>query len=174
MRKFFIVKGKPGRLVGDPARPHGFIGQRPIARVPDKNGKVPPLAQKPGDRFEPCLAVLPKHRETRKPLLRGSLEVIRAFEAEDFKAALKELHQSKEMAEEMAADKQAAENAKTKAKADASKDKAAAEKAKAEADAAKAQKERAAAGVAKAKADAEKAKAKADAAAANELKGNDK
>jgi hypothetical protein len=134
MRKFFIVKGKKGRLVGDPARPHGFIGQRPIARVPGKDGKVPPLAKKPGDRFEPCLAVIPKHRETRKPLLRGSLDVLQAFEAENFAAAVKVLNDSPQMKAQTEDDKKKAESAKKERGEDKAKAKAEAEaKAKAKA-----------------------------------------
>lgn len=85
MRKYLLVKGKKGRLVGNPFKPKGFVGQRQLYF---EKGKVP---KKRGDHFEPCLEVVPKHRHLNKALLRGSLEVVEEFFAEDIYEARKKL-----------------------------------------------------------------------------------
>jgi len=81
MRKFYLVRGVKGILVGDPWRPQGFIGQTQLRFA---KGELPKCAR---DRFEPCLAAVPHHPEVMKPLAKGHLEVVEEFWAKNIKEA---------------------------------------------------------------------------------------
>lgn len=85
MRKYYLVRGKKGVLVGDPWKQHGFIGQAPVHF---EKGQLPKLA---ADRWKPCLAVIPKHPEVFKPLQRKQLEIVKEFQANNIKEAMKQL-----------------------------------------------------------------------------------
>jgi hypothetical protein len=108
MRKYYLVRGKKGILVGDPWRPHGFIGQKKVKLADGEK-----MAERAGDRYEPCLAVVPKHREIAKPLKKGRLEVVEEFTAKNFMDACekRDKHPSVLAAAKAAAEKAAAAKA---------------------------------------------------------------
>ena len=85
MRKYLLVKGKRGRLVPDPFKPQGFVGQRQLYF---EEGNAPKAR---GEHFEPTVVVVPKHRHLAKALKKGSLEVLEEFTAKNTKEALKKL-----------------------------------------------------------------------------------
>ena len=70
MRKYYIVKGKPGVLVGDPTAPGRFIGQRKLSFT---DGYPKRLA----DRYEPQFAAAPKEPTILKAFANGSLEKVK-------------------------------------------------------------------------------------------------
>ncbi len=84
MSKNFLVIGKKGVLVGDPWRATGFLGQRPVRRSADE-----PMAKLMADRWEPCVAVFPKHPEVARALRLGHFEILEEFEADSYAEACK-------------------------------------------------------------------------------------
>jgi len=67
MRKFMVIEGRPGLLVGSPFGANRFIGQ---SRKQWKDGEMP---AKPHERYRPVVQAVPWHRDLLKPVRKGVL-----------------------------------------------------------------------------------------------------
>ena len=82
-KRYMVVKGRKGQLVGSPFSANRFIGQAP------KNWPDGEMPKRKADRYQPVIQVIPWHADVLKPVRKGCLTELATVMAESPDAALK-------------------------------------------------------------------------------------